>query len=580
MKQPTHKHRERDFLRACQSLVDKECEADAQLRGKLHKPWTLKRIAKAIWHYTLFAVVSVFLLGVLAAPAVVCRGIPLDQMGVCLCGMLFTTCWCIAFIGIRRILSIGAFSVPSVFFFVPIQPSEVHALARRKLMAFPWLFFLSLFLLLGSLAFRCDALYWINVLFIFGLTMLCTLASWTVALWFTHEKIPPQIINYLPLIGFILSGVVLAITSKNMDGIHPLFHSFITHYGEPLAMLTPGGWAIGIFAAKMDILSQNWGYALLPLFGLALSMPFAFRSLERRFNFEKCWIDYSPLPEDECSGAAVLRPRGIVSQTCEGAAQQRRYNDTVDMDDIRRHWAPVCEIPRVGWLERLFVRRLSAQEKTTLEHLSLSFPRWTLWTLRCAGLWIVLAILVTLGIMEYDSNIVVQVITTVTGVFLCFTTLLFIATTLPPFTMFEKAPHKTVYPFSLKQFLGVNQKATNTRCFAIAPVYLAIGLFAGYHGSFITILVIINLLFFVTLGFPYIAPLRLLALSPLPSLKTLLTLFIGFCFFVLICVFLSLSFVLLAKSPALSFVCILLCIIVCRCWKATFLRLYDRGYYG
>ena len=232
------------------------------------------------------------------------------------------------------------------------------------------------------------------------------------------------------------------------------------------------------------------------------------------------------------------------------------------MDDIRRHWAFSCATSRIGWLERLCIRCFSAQEKVTLEHLTLCFPRWTPWTLYALGAVVISALLVAFVFLN-DITVVQTWISLGHSLAILF---LFVIT-FPPFTGLTMGYgiSRAAYPFSLQDLFRMRQKATLVRSILVVPVYLAIGyaftraLDVPVHQG---IWISVKVLLMATLGLPCIPFYRNYHLS------------LSWGFLTSIIFLAILSF---RTPPLLSCVCVLLFITCCRCWQSTVITLHDRG---
>jgi len=347
----------------------------------------------------------------------------------------------------------------------------------------------------------------------------------------------------------------------------------IETYGESCALLMPNGWVVSIFGASIHTLSPNWWYALIPLFGLALSMPFALRSLERRFSFENFlamdWSAYvcdSSDEEDEPKNAPARAP----GRTANTAGT---LSATVDMDDIRRHWAFSFETSRVSWLERLCIRWLSPQEKVTLEDITRWFPRWTPSIRFALLLWLVSVPLFVFTI-GYD-------IPKLAAIALYIAIGIPFVIIFPPFTdiTVTAVTYGSVYPFSLPQFFRIRQKATLVRCILAVPIYLAAGYIIVHINDWSIqqyLFISVKTLLMLTLGFPYVPYVRCNP-TPLPFGKASFRFFAGFGFVILFLVLMVLCFL---TPPVISCICVLLFIALCRLWQPIFIALYDRGYYN
>jgi len=563
--------RERDFTRACKTLVDKACETDAALRRRLKPPLTFWGIAKSVGGYSAFALGVVMCIGFVVAPAVFCCLVRLWQPNeLCIVGIALATCSCIVFIGSRAQTSQIAFSHPSVLFYLPFHADDFRSLTRRELISSPpWIFCLSQFLLLCSIAYRCDALGWENVLLACGLSVLCALASWTVALWVAHTEPVRQIVPFMYFVTFftIVFGTFMYI---EWQAVRAWINQQIVGYGKPFVLLTPGGWAVSVFSANARALAQGWWYALIPLFGFSLSLPLALRSLERRFDIEKFWLMSPPEDEDAMEDECPREP----SECGHGAQGQSPV--IVDMEEVRRHWAPVCEISRIGWLERLFVRRLSAEDRATLEHVSLTFPRWTLRTLFCAGIWIVAAPIMFFT-SDMSDSVFREVLQFVAGMGLILPITLMLILTFPPYTGIKSVvTYGRVYPFSFRRFFSIRHKASIARCLAVAPIYLVLGwVFKGYQGVFLAV----QILLMATLGFSFVPYFHSPVQPWLSFPRTLLRFLDGLGFVILIVALIVASFLPFIPLPV-RLLCTLLFILACRWWQSVFLVLHDRGDYG
>ena len=555
------------FLDACNALLDKECAADPALRLILHPPWTFKRIMQKASNIFGKASVIAAAFAIVVAPAAFCWLIPLQETNApFLYGTLIITVWSVLFVATRIIISLDAFSIPTVFYYVPLPPDEYRSETHRALTRPPWLFCTSLSLLFCSLAFRDGVFGWGSILLACGLTALCTLASWAAALWLARALVIPPLLLVL-----VFSGATMFLVSKaafDTTGDFFWMQQFIERYGESFAYLTPAGWGIGVLAAKANALSQNWWYALFPLIGLSLSAPFAIRSLERRFSMEAFftadWFNVpQPSPENPPRDGQTAAPTPDTAD--------------VDMEDVLRRWAPVCAISRVGWLERLFVNRcLSPQERVVLEHATLQFPRWTLWTLRTLGVWVLtvagFALLKNMAIFHELTRGALAVVTFALAL-----------TTFPPVTGLALPTYGAAYPFSMRLQFIIRQKAAIARGLAIAPVYVALGYLlipAGGSPIHQGILVVIKILLMATLGLPNVPLFGTSIFSQkqgcLQGLLSLITL-IGFLFLLTLCAIVNFFPDL---PPVFSLITVPLFIIVCWCWKRYFLWQYNRGDYG
>jgi len=560
------------FLNACKRLIDKECETNAPLRRRLRKPWSFKKIVTTIFLYTI--VVALLCM----TPAVMLWNIPAPQPDTLpLYAAFIASYWCLMAIIFR---ANTAPTLPPAWFYLPIRQADYDLKLRQTFISFPWFYGPSLFFLLCTLAFKTGTLCWQNTLLICGLSLLGAIASWATASW-VARRVPPHIRGHFG-VGMFFVGLATIIVcgiafDKNNDALAQWVHRLATHYGESCALLTPGGWTIGIFSANANLLSQDWWYALIPLVGLAASTPLAIRSLMRRFSFEtflaEDWMDNACATDDEDVTTPHRQPHKNIPAPPP--------SDTVDMEALRQHWAPQCKISRVGWLERRFIRRLSPHEKTTLEHISLQFPRWVLWTLRLIGLGIVFALFLPI-IFTHDYT----VITTVSGVGLGFTLFFLLIATFPPVTGIKSPAHGKSYPFSLQHFFRIKQKAAIIRALAIAPVYLAIACFIAYTAKaspYHALFIVAQVLLMATLGFPCFPPTfrpsnASPGIRPVPVTfpKSLLRFLIGLGFFATLSALLIASFIL---PPALATLTTLLFIATARLWKRLFLLQYDRGLY-
>lgn len=561
------------FLNDCRALIDKACETDAALRGKLKKSWTWI-LDKFVLKFIGIGIVLGMATGFFLAPAFICFVSHVQETELLCCyGMAFATIWSIAFIIIRQGLISNAFGFPAVFLYVPVHPDDARALVRRALMKPPWCFCLSLFLLLCSLAVRCDALSWTNILLACGLSVLYALAGWAVAAWMAHVKPRPPLRFFtfvLSAASVVVAFILVHTAAHKEDTPFVLWiYQHVAHYGEACALLTPGGWAAGVFSASIQNFSPNWWYALAPLIGLSLSLPFALRSLERRFSFEQSLqnIDLSfatdPFDEDEAQPQGHGQPATALA-------------DTVDMEDVRKQWTYTCATSRIGWLERLCLRWLSPQEKVTLEQLTLRFPRWTTWLLYTLGIWLVSIPLLPLT-FEYNNNV-----TVLAGMVFALSTLALVAITLPSFTGIAKkdATFGTFYPFSIQTLFSIRQKAALVRCILVAPIFLAIGLIAFFNVGVCVLagFIAVKILLMATLGLPYISTLPTRkSPAPVPFYKEFFR-FLIWCGLVI--VFFVLAALSFTAQPLLSCLFVLLFILYCRFCLSVFISWYDRGDYN
>ncbi|MCL1920256.1 MAG: hypothetical protein FWG50_04130 [Kiritimatiellaeota bacterium] len=554
------------FIRACRALIETECARDPRLRRQLKKTWTLTKIAGAVV-LTLFCCCVFVALPLLALSRLALQGH--EPPSVCLYGAVIAALWCAMFIFIRSML---APRFPAVLFHVPLAPADYRAEMRCHLLALPWAFCPSIFLLLCGIAFFGGASGWATVPLIFTLAILCALASVAAALWLKQSTVPTGWYFFITLAIFVATLISAAVEDTS-----PWLFEQVENHAEAIALLMPGGWAAGVLSAHAQTFSRAWWCALIPLLGLSASLPLALRRLERHYTFERFlatdWGCALRNADDDDDQDGELIDRDPPHRPAPAAGEP-------DADTVRRHWAPVCETSRTGWLERLFIRRLSPEEKITLEHISPRFPRWTLWMLRALGAWVIAVALFVCCRNINSGSIAYQV----AGSAMLGASLILLAVTCPGITdLSRKSTCQWVHPFPLRQWFHIRQKAAYIRCAAVAPVYLAIGGVIAYLSHTpAPLLVPVNILLMTTLGLPHLVlpHLCLFTTEPIACQGWLRAGLQAFTLIALTILLFASSIVSLAwiTHPLRSLLCALTFILLCRLWKRYSLFQNDRGY--
>ena len=545
------------FEKSCHALIKAECQREPELRRQLKKTWSIGKIAKAIG-VTLFCAVAAFHL--LRFPFRACID---DARIVCLFGAMLATIWSVFFISSRCAHSRTAAAVSLPLLYTPFSRGDYNAAMRKTLSKPPWFFCLGLLVILFATALKCGVLGWLNIVFMCGLTLLCAMACWAVALWMACHPLSRSLAIASTVVYIGSPLILLVFLCAKKGGFTAFLCRQLERYGEAFALLTPGGWTVGVFSAHIGALSQNAWVALTALAGLALSMPFAFRSVERYWSYDKFLeMDWLGAP-DSCEEEDAEPAREDIPATLD-----------INMAEVQQHWAPVLETSRVGGFERWFLRHLSSEDKTILERASLKFPNWTLRALH--GLWTtaaMIALFIPLESMGFDTSTSVARI----GMVIVLIHLLFV--TFPAATgLSSTVTFWTAYPFDVSRHFKIHAKAARWRCCAVAPLYLAAGGVIGYATGDIAygVLLAVKIMLIAVLGIPHIPFFTNASVHLHGFFSSVLRIAFLVGMLVVLAVACFISFVN-SIPPPISFLGVLLFIAACRVWQWHFLREYDRG---
>ena len=557
------------FIRSFKSLVRAERERDPVLHRKLRRRWTAEQIFLMV--FTSFGCVmlsAAAIVGILA----VCR----DYTHLsCQFVSVIATLTGIFCISLKFANCVKAAAYPLDYVLLPLDEKEFDALKRRKLMQPPLAYFAVVAVLLGIVAYTQNALDLRNGAVIVILSLLCASATWAFVLWTVRlgRGIPP-IVTLAGLVAF-LASILAFFMFVNKDGPSQWFLNYLANNGESFALFTPAGWAVGLLSSRFADFSQNWNYTIYPLAALSASLPFAFRRLERSISY------------GEYLALDLIEEGTIDLQVCQNNLTSTDLE--VYRTDFPHAWKQDFHIPRVGWLERLFLRFLSTEEKTSIEHLRSHFPQWTLNALRTIPFLLVSAVLFypMLGANVHEF-IEIPARCFVVGSIIAFIVFLF-----PDFTglsclknqtniNYQKSPTPILYllyahPFSIRDNVRIIQKAAILRFVVFAPFLIALGGAITYFddGTFMRgAEIAVKILLMATFGFPNLI---LFAIEPFHKPGFLLGLKRVAIVTVFALLLLIPTFVLAFVAPfPYSWIGIVLFVLVCRWARNIALRMHDR----
>ena len=471
------------FIRSFKSLVREECARDPALRRKMRRP-LLHVLRQAM--DLLFGVAGIAV--AIALPVIAILAVSQTHNGITLpFGAILASSCCIFYIFNRHPTFYADSGCPVLFMFMPVDENYYDAFKRRELIVPPWIYLVFSFVFLCATAYASNVLHLRSAIVIFGISALCASAAWAFTLWLAHRYIPPFITNCAN-IAVAIAVLALPMLFYHGKGPPEWLPGFVQNYGGKFAILTPGGWAFGIVAESVGVFPRGWSYAWVPLVALSASLLFAFRSLERRFpHTEFLELDLFWGPGGEAANESANDSRAAVD---------------IGMDEFRRQWAQDIRTSRIGWLERVFIRRLSAEEKTMLEHVTPRFPGWTPLVSRILGIGAAITAILVLVLQNsfYDFG-ALSAAPIVAGVI----TLVFLVwATSPACLLFKRMPpFGTVHPYSYPAYFAIRQKAAIFRCLVILPFYLAVACVVTYFSETAApAAVIMKILLVTTFAFP------------------------------------------------------------------------------
>ncbi|MCL1887402.1 MAG: hypothetical protein FWF96_00845 [Kiritimatiellaeota bacterium] len=555
------------FTRAFGVLLGEECRRVPGLRKKSRPRWRFAWLFSVLLSITLTVIVT--------APFV--NSAPFPPRVLFHYGAVVSSCWCVLFIVLRKSLCRGVATYPPVLFHFPVDAEEHRARTRRELLKIPWMFGSGFFITLSILAVQCGAPAGMRCFALAAvLTLLATTAAWAAAMWLARLV---STRNFWILFCAALAVWFVAATGMRDAGPVEWIYRQIESHGGVFMSATPSGWAVAALGAGLHALPPVGWFAWVPLTALAASFPFALRCLERHYGFEKFlqkevdweWASYNNIEfmAEKTVGKTITT---IIPPTPGPRRAEPSAGAIEKTDDLQRGWEPAFDTPRMGWMERLFVRWLTPDEKAALELVNHEPPRWTRWTRNVMGVWLAsAAVAPVVFLREWTAGMGLLPVTAAFVLMGAFFVVL--VTVFPPFHFFNVLDGNVfLYPFSFRDYVAVKQKAALTRAMVAAPVYLATGCLAAWamkEPVWKGALAVFNLLLMATLGMPHVTLRPPTHDSRQVFGKRFCHFFASLAFFVALAAsfFMALSVSLAPDTPWWFCACVPIFIVVCRAWE-------------
>jgi hypothetical protein len=342
------------FSRAIRARLRAERHASPALRRALRR-WWLRRAVPAEIRYVLLRV-ALLLVPVIVLLSVYAGACPSAARS----GVVAAWFLCVMLLGAFSVRA-RALDLPPALLNLPIAPEELASLSRRRVRSILWRPCLDALVLFSLLAgFEAQAPWtWLAVV---PLAALCGAAVWSVSVWLA--LLPPQhaLARSAGLLPFILLAALW------VPGSRAWLFDFLVRQAETLTLLSPGGWLAAALMAGTGALPPAWALGLAPALLLAATGARAVRVLIARLAPERALLALLDVKserefEADDEGADFVPTSGEPPGLAADLADEWRRSPLDRTAD--------------GWIERLFLRRLSGRERLVLDCVAARTPAWT-----------------------------------------------------------------------------------------------------------------------------------------------------------------------------------------------------------
>jgi hypothetical protein len=301
---------------------------------------------------------------------------------------------------------------------------------------------------------------------------LLTISVYALALWLVFVPLPEQL-RLFP--GVAVVGIILICNFPNIR--EPLVKLFYEH-SSTAAMALPAGWILLPYLAGITSSNLKTVVLLIPAIALALSIILARRRLNATYSpFDfALWHVFQVAP---------VEFREHVNEILAAQPSPPGQTELLDSMKSRAFLARLSELDRGRWIERCFLRWLTAREHAIAELAFYRLPNWTRMSVMGSALF-ALAITSAAVAKRSESAQVVAASLWISGISGLVASLLALPLTAGFKRAFEAIdvggitiPFAAVFPVTMREFMRLALKVNLLRSAFIAPIVAFGGAFLG-----------------------------------------------------------------------------------------------------